>query len=320
MRNGNMSLGLERTAAAAALAGLLALASGQGANAQAIDPDTMTPRAAGTTLVRTTLGIDHYGAFQLNNGASFPNTHFDFYDANLTLEHYFDFAGQHFSVGISQGAGIFDNFKFDGYDENNAAGLRQPGLTNTQLFARYWPYIDEKRQAFVDVAAFLNPPDGTYQPTRSFNVASGAWQGSLEAGGHKGFGAHFSVDAAADVLFTGDRDRQVSSVSTDPSYALQVWANWDWSNGVRTSIGYTGSLGGEWYYNAPVYGSFPYITPTGYDRQNEYRSAQYQRFRAEVSYWWTPRVRTSLEVDHDIVAPGGYQLGVGATGAVKVLF
>jgi hypothetical protein len=49
------------------------------------------------------------------------------------------------------------------------------------------------------------------------------------------------------------------------------------------------------------------------------RNADTQTLRAAVSYWWTPRIQTTVELDHDVYAGGGYQLGIGAIGRIKFL-
>jgi hypothetical protein len=196
------------------------------------------------------------------------------------------------------------------------------------------------------VAGYLAPPDGTSIETRTINVANSAWQGNLQLGGHKGFGPNFSFDAAADVAFTGDRQRPDGAIASTPTYTTQLWANWDWTTKFRTSLGYTGVWGGSWTENEPYYvfniptlpafpalgipatpaqqlrfvGYEPGQIPTGYTKVKLNRSAASQAINAQASYWWTPRVRVSLTIDRGIVAPGGFLLGFGSTAMVKVLF
>jgi hypothetical protein len=39
-----------------------------------------------------------------------------------------------------------------------------------------------------------------------------------------------------------------------------------------------------------------------------------------VSYWFTPKLQSALELDHDVQAEGGYKTGVEALGRIKYLF
>lgn len=303
---------MSRCLSAAAVASAMALLAPCAGHAQGIDPDTMTPRADGTNLARVDLTFSHFGQLDFTSGVSWPKSHFDEYNANLALQHYFEIAGQRFNVGISQGIGAFDNFEANGINESNSPGSGQWGATNTTFEARYWPFVNASQQAFADVAAFLTPPDGTNSESRTINIATNAWQGDIEIGGHKGFGPNFSIDAAADVLFMGDRARPGGSFSTDPTYTLQLWANWACTSQFRVSVGYAGSWGGQIYFDEP--------TSTGTVSYNEFRSGERQQLRAQVAYWWTPRILTAVEVAHDVSTPGGYQLDFEAIGQVKVLF
>lgn len=213
---------------------------------------------------------------------------------------------------MSQGIAANNNFELNGVNQTNSPGLGQWGLTNTTLIARYWPFVDEQRQAFADIGAFLTPPTGTNVVSRTLNVAANAWQGDIQIGGHKGFGPNFSVDAAADAVFIGDRARPAGAVATDPAYSIQLWANWDWSSQFRTSAGYAGTWGGQWYSIVP--------SPAGALTYNGYRSAEAQKIRAQAAYWWTPRIRMALELTHGLATPGGYQLNLGVNAQLKVLF
>jgi hypothetical protein len=60
-----------------------------------------------------------------------------------------------------------------------------------------------------------------------------------------------------------------------------------------------------------TYGSFRY---------NVVRNAERQTLRAAVSYWFTPKLQSALELDHDVQAEGGYKTGVEALGRIKYLF
>jgi len=67
-------------------------------------------------------------------------------------------------------------------------------------------------------------------------------------------------------------------------------------------------FGGAW---TDTFGGFTTSVP---------RNSETQGLRAAVSYWWTPRILTLLELQHDVQTGGGYQLGIGAAARIRVLF
>jgi hypothetical protein len=71
-----------------------------------------------------------------------------------------------------------------------------------------------------------------------------------------------------------------------------------------TSLGYVGNWGGT----------------VSFDGTKLYQAAYFQRVRADVAYWWTPRVATSVQVGHDLVQQGDYSLRLAITGRVTAIF
>jgi hypothetical protein len=152
------------------------------------------------------------------------------------------------------------------------------------------------------------PPDGTYSPNKA-SAAYGGWQGDAQIGVAKGFGPNFSLQGAIDVDFLGDESLGYGGhLTTDPIVRLQVWANWDWGNGVRTSIGYTGLAGGAETSSYPGFSNPSYFT------------AERQVARAAVSYWWNPKLLTSLEASTSLQADTGYVHTYGTEAKIKFLF
>ena len=297
-----------------ATAGLaaVAFASSQG-HAQFITPDAMLPLPAGTSFVETMFGLSHYYGFQFTNGRNVPDTSLDNYAGTLELAHYFDIAGQRFAVKLSQSAALTENWQVGGLDNSNASGMRKLGASDPFLSVDYWPLIDTANRMFVFTSLSVAPPIGSYDENRSINAGFGAWRGMAQIGAHKGYGANFSIDLAFDAGIYGDQPKLFGqSVSTDPTYRVQAWLNWDWGNGLRTSVGYAGVFGGDM--------TERYFTGFSYQRSSLLRSADVQRIRASVSYWWTPAIQTAMDLAHDVYAPGGYQLGIAAVGRVKFLF
>jgi len=296
--------------AAPLAAGGLILAQGPATvHAQTIDPYYLLPLPNGTNELETYGTYQHFNAFQFSNGRNVPNTSLDEYTATIRYAHYVYIAGLPAGLQIFQSVDYATNWQVNGVNYNNAPGARKLGASNTTLSAFFWPYANWDNQTFVYTAAYLTPPDGSYSPNNTFNAAYGGWQGDMQFGALKGFNSNLSVEAAFDADFRGRESLDFGGQrSTDPTYRLQVWANWDWNPALRTSLGYTGVFGGavsDWFMG----------TQTSLER-----NAETQTIRADVSYWWTPGIMTSFELSHDIQAGGGYQLGIGAQGRIKFLF
>ena len=278
-------------------------------SAQGIDPWYLVPAADGTNLIESSVTYHHFDAFHYSNGISLPGVSLDDYIATIRYAHFFYIGGLPAGLQIFQSAGYGSNWQVNGSNLDNAPGMHKLLAGNTTLSAFLWPYASEASQTYLYTAAYLTPPDGSYAANYAFNEAYGGWQGDLQVGAFKGFGSNVSLEGAGDVQFHGSESLPFGEQSnTDPTYRLQLWANWDWGNGVRTALGYTG-----------VFGGAASVTSQGI-RHSLYRNAEVQAIQASVSYWWTPRVLTELGLDHDVQAGGGYQLGLGATGRIRVQF
>jgi hypothetical protein len=210
---------------------------------------------------------------------------------------------------IFQSEDYFANWRFDGVNYDNKAGMKKLQASNTTLSAFFWPYANRTNQTYVYTSVFVTPPDAGAPRHYQVTAGSSAWSGDAQFGIVKGFGPNLSLEAAADADFHGDVELDGGiQRSVDPTYRLQVWGNWDWGNGLRTSFGYTGVVGGALI---DTYGSYRYSVV---------RNAERQTLRAAVSYWWTPKLQSALELDHDVQADGGYKTGIDALGRIEFLF
>ncbi len=277
--------------------------------AQTIDTYYLSPEADGTNVIEFDGSFQHSTSFRYSDGRSVPDVAFDQYQAVVRYAHYIYIDGHPAEFQIIQPFDYASNWRFGGFSYNNQPGMRKLQAGGTTLSAVFWPYADRDSRTYVYTAGFVTPPDGSFSSGNSVNGGSGAWGGDVQFGVVKGFGANFSAEGAFDVDFHGSADLGDGyQRNIDPIYRIQIWANWDWGSGLRTSIGYTGMFGGAW---SDSDGGATFNVP---------RDAEAQTIRGAVSYRWTPRLQTALELDHAVQTGGGYGLGIGVIGRVKVLF
>jgi hypothetical protein len=275
--------------------------------AENVLPYEFLPYPNGTNRIDVDLGINHFDTFQYTSGTNVPNTHYNEFSSTLHYVRYLEIAGHPAGIQIFQSVGLATGLEFGGSDVGNSHGVGQAEVEDTVLSAFFWPYADPAGQAYLYTGAYLSVPDGTYRKHNNFDNAYPGWTGDVQIAAFKGIGPNFSLEGAFDAIFSSDTAVVLPTIGTrsvTPTYSLQVWANWDWGNGLRTSLGYLGQFGGQ----------------VAINNFNDFRSNDLQRIRAAVSYWWTPNTETLLELAHDVVAPGGYGIGIGATLQVKVLF
>ncbi len=291
---------------------LLAQGLAPGAKAQSIDTYIMVPLPASTNVIEADGTYNSSNGFHYTNGQTLPSTSNDNYGAGLRYTRYMAIGDHPIAFQISQSATYFADWQSGGYNEKNYPGMHTVSASNTNLSMLFWPYANAAEQAYVFTAAYLIPPDGSYAPNK-VSAAYGGWQGDAQIGMSKGFGPNFSLQAAIDADFHGDESLGGGTrLAIDPTYRLQIWANWDWSNGLRTSVGYTGVVGGAENPYSTVNGPIP----LDYTLLN----AERQNLRAAVSYWWTAHLMTSLEVSGTVQADSGYTNTIGTEAKVKFLF
>ncbi len=280
------------------------------AAAQTIDNIYLDVLPGGTNLIEDSGQYQHYNGFQYDNGGpKISGTSLDRYTDTLRYAHYFNVAGYTASVQIFQTVGLYSDWHINGMNLNSQPGVGGLQFGSTTLSAQFWPYVDRARGLEIYTAAYLTPPDPGYSDTRNVNIGSGRWDGDVQVGVHQAVGQNITVDGAFDAAIHGNESIANSQqLRIDPSYRIQLLATWHFSPALSTSFGYSGVFGGENTISGP-FGSY-----------QDGRSDAVQAVRGEVAYWWTQALRTSLELDHDIWAGGGYNLGIGVLGRVRFLF
>ena len=264
---------MHRSAAVVVFCLILACGLSSSADARVIDSYNLQPAPDGTNIIETYGTFDRYSGFRFSNGQTMPNTHLDEASATVRYRQYIYIDGHPAGLQISQSVDYFADWQFDGFKQNNASGLRQLGVGGTTLSAFFWPYSSTVNQTQVYTAVFLTPPAAGYDKNRSFSPGYGGWQGDAQAGIVKGFGPHLSLEAAFDGDFHGSESIGFDNRrNTDPIWRLQLWANWDWHNGLRTSVGYIGTIGGQ---QSNSFDGTQFSVP---------RNADKQTLRAAVSY------------------------------------
>jgi hypothetical protein len=290
---------------------ILAQASIHAAKAQAIDTEYMLPLPNGTNLIEASGALNTANAFHFTNGQDAHDSSLTEYDFDFRFAHYMDIEGYTAGIQLFQTAAYTSNLKVGGVS-TNGQGVATLGAGNTTFSAFFFPYQTKEEEKKTDVftAVYLTPPDGTYSsnPNR-ISSAFGGWQGDMQVGLVKGITEEFSLQGAFDIQLHGNQPIDGGAhIGTAPTYRAQVWAIYEWSEAVGTSIGYTSVFGGAQTFSGPA-GS-----------ASTYTSDERQRIRAEATYWWNPHTLTSLEVAHDIYVPGGFQSVIDTEAKIKLLF
>jgi hypothetical protein len=289
-----------------ALGALLCLGLAAGlvtrAGAQEIEPYEFVPLPAGTNLAIAYYVYGHNTEFNAARGRTFKNSSLEVNIGLARFVHYFEVAGHPAGVQVIQGFGSLSGANVGGQRVGSAFGAQ-----DTTFSAFIWPYVNTASKTNIITAAFINPPIGTYDPQSAINLGGNRWRGTIEVGISQGIGDNFAFDAAFDAQFYGDNNSYVpgnNRLSQDPTYRVQLWANWRWNPQLTTSIGYEGFFGGDQQVNGFVTGN----------------KTELQRIRANAAYFLTPRLQTMLELNHDVKAVGGFKQEFGATLRVVYVF
>lgn len=276
---------------------------GGSAKAQEIEPYEFVPLPAGTNLAIGYYVYGHDTDFHVSGGPTLKNSKLEVNIGLARYVHYFEVAGMPAGVQVIQAFGsLGGSAKVGGQSLGNAFGVQ-----NTTLSAFIWPYVNQQSKTNVIVAGFINPPDGTYDKHSPLNVGDNRWRGTIELGVSQGIGEHFGFDAAIDTQFYGDNNNDFPGngrLSQDPTYRLQLWANWRWNAAFSTSIGYEGFFGGSQYVNGSFSGS----------------KTEEQRIRLNAALFLTPTLQTMLELNRDVQVSGGFKQAFGATLRVLYVF
>jgi hypothetical protein len=128
--------------------------------------------------------------------------------------------------------------------------------------------------------------DRTYDSNSAVNIGDNRRRGNVQLGWSHLIGTHSSYDAGLDTMLYGDNDDAFPGglrLSQDPTYRLQLRANWRRAPSFQTSIGYEGSFGGTQSPSGALNG----------------QKTEEQRLRATASYFITPALQGLLELNHD---------------------
>ncbi len=289
-----------------ALGGLfcLGLASGFAgrAGAQEIEPYEFVPLPAGTNLAIGYYVYGHNTDYNIARGSTIKKSGLEVNVGIARFVHYFDVGGHPAGVQVIQGFGSLSAGHIDGQRLGSAFGAQ-----DTTLSAFIWPYVNTATKTNIITVGFVNPPVGTYDSSSALNLGGNRWRGTLEVGISQGIGDNFSFDAAFDTQIYGDNGADIPGnrrLSQDPTYRVQLWANWRWNAAFSTSVGYEGFFGGDQQVNGVFSGG----------------KTEEQRIRANAALFLTPRLQTMLELNHDVKSIGGFKQEFGATLRVLYVF
>jgi len=288
---------------AALLLAAAVLLGAKAAAAQEIEPNDLIPLPPGTNVALAYYEYADDTAFNYAKGSTFTA------DTGMQVNlgagrylHYFDLAGHPAAVQVLQIFGSESDGAIDGQRLGSAFGAADIALN-----AAIWPYANPASGQYLVVVGWLYPPSGTYDPSSPINLGANRWEGDVQIGWDQRIGHSFSCDIAFDTAFYGDNDNFFpggAQLSQDPTYRLQVWANWHWTPRLQTSLGYEGFFGGDQSLDGVFDGE---------------KTAE-QRLRFATSYFITPSIQALVELNHDVQVVGGFKQQFGTILRLAVLF
>ncbi len=288
------------------LCGLVCLSLTMGSitkvKAQEIEPFEFVPLPAGTNLAIGYYIYGHNTEYNVARGNTIKDSGVEINVGVARYVHFVDIGGHPAGFQILQPFGSESAAHIDGQRLGSAFGAQ-----NLQLSAFIWPYVNTATKTNVNLTGFIYPPTGTYDRRSPINVGDNRWRGDIQIGLSQGITENLAVDVSFDTQIYGDNSDYIPGnrrLSQDPTYRAQVWANWRWSPGFTTSIGYEGIFGGSQQVNGFFDGS----------------KTEEQRLRAAAALFLTPRLQTLLELNHDVKSVGGFKQDFGTTLRVVYVF
>lgn len=281
---------------------LLTVGSATRAGAQEIQPYEFVPLPAGTNVALGYYAYGHNTEFNLARGNTIKDSGLEINIGVARYVHYVDIKGFPAGFQIIQYFGSLSAAHIDGQRLGSAFGAQ-----NTIFSAFLFPYVNTATRTNVSTAAFIAPPDGSYDKRSLVNLGDNRWRGTIQVGLSQGLTDNLAFDAAFDVQFYGDNDSYFPGsrrLSQDPTYRAQIWANWRWNPAFSTSIGYEGFFGGSQEVNGFFAGT----------------KTEVQRLRANAALFLTPRLQTMIELNHDVKVVGGFKQDIGTTLRVAYVF
>jgi hypothetical protein len=277
---------------AAAMA--LAMGASHHASAQSIEASDLVPAPDGTNLLLGYYTYNHYDSDHSPSGKVSASV-----NGNLFIERYV-----HYSYLGNTPAG-FQFLALNGWNTGTVGGAsaNTGGELEAIVSGFIWPGANTATKTYPFVGFYL------YPPINSAGYGSNAWAGSLQLGIDKGFGDNFSIDADEYTTFSGESTAGSVRTTTDPSYTLQVWFNWNWTPQLETSIGWQSNFGGEGT-------SVNALTGTGTVNPGSQR----EEIRGWVSYFFLPNLQGGLEINHDFVDVNNLKNEFGLLARVLYVF
>jgi hypothetical protein len=279
------------------------LLGAKGVEAQEIEPNDLVPLPAGTNAAMGYYAYEDDTQFNYAKGGKFiENTGMQVNLGAGRYLHYFDLAGHPAAVQVLQIFGSESGGEIAGERLGSAFGAADIALN-----AAIWPYANWAAGRYLVIVGWLYPPSGTYDPTSPVNLGANRWEGDVQIGWDQRIGHCFSYDLAFDTAFYGDNEDAFpdgARLSQDPTYRVQVWANWRWTPRLQTSLGYEGFSGGD----------------QSLDGVFDGEKTEEQRLRFTISYFITPTIQALLELNHDVQVVGGFKQQFGTILRLAVAF
>lgn len=176
------------------------------------------------------------------------------------------------------------------------------GIADPFVAVTAWPINDPQNRRYLGLTAYLYLPLGRYDHDSALNMGSNRYTTAFQAGYSESWG-NWRLDLNADVSFYGDNNDtgpRKSKTEQDPTFVLQPWLSYTFTNKVTTSMGVTRTWGGR----------------SELDGTDTNRATDSTRLRAGVGYWVAPKTQLYVELARDIEVNGGFEFD--RTGFVRL--
>ncbi len=281
-----------RWALGGAAAMALALGVAHHASAQSIEPSDLVPAPAGTNVVLGYYLFNHYNGDNVASGpAGHTTTVSASFNDNLFIERYVHF----FALGDTPAG--FQLVSVNGFQNGtiDGANVNTSGQVNSVFAVFAWPGANTANKIYPFAGLYIYPPINNFGSN-----GAGPWSGAVQLGINKGFGDNFSFDFDEYTTFFGETTGGGARTSTNPNFTLQIWANWNWTPQIETSIGWQSHFGGD---------GTTVNTTTG--TGSVFSGSQQEEIRGWVSYFFLPQAQVGIEVNHDFVDVNGAKNQIG---------
>lgn len=262
-----------------------------------VSPGAYIPAPAGTKVAMLYLGGGQAEANNPRRGKSINrDTKLETQSTLLRLFYMADISDVRVQYQVAVPYGSQD-LKLNGNKVGETKGLADPFVAVTA-----WPINDLQNRRYLGLSAYLYLPLGRYNHDAALNMGSNRYTGAIQAGYSESWGA-WRLDLNADVSFYGDNNDtgpQKRKTEQDPTYVLQPWLSYTFSNKVTTSLGVTRTWGGR----------------AELDGIDTNRATDSTRVRAGLGYWVAPKTQLYVELARDLEVNGGFEFD--RTGFIRL--